>query len=135
MLQELIANALKITVGNYSVMTVNAHVYPDLVPNFNELIETRNAYYPEGYSQRDEHTPILGFGENYLDFLDLCGDFVKERVSVGNKFLRGTAMPMRDIYLVRKDGAATTEEAMSMCEDIADKRWRIACIEWLQRKL
>ena len=135
MLQELIAQAVDVEVGTYSVMTVNAHMYPDLVKDFERIRMTTLAYYPEGYSANDHITPILADGEHYTELLHECFMFVRGRLTDGSAFLAGTAAPMEDIYLSRKGGHVSTEQAIEMCEDIHDIRWRNACIQWLRRRL
>lgn len=136
LLQELVARSCNIGVGCYRVISNNAHVYVDMKgQKAKELLKSNARVYREiNIDQRGKEVPLLHFGENYLDFLAECTDFVNGS-GVKNKWLNEVATPMRDIYLERKDGGMSTERAIVECEAIQDLDWQIACKNWLRRRL
>jgi len=118
-LQEFIALAAGLGVGEYQVVTMNAHVYLAL-PHLDELLHTPMVNHPAL-----ESLPLLEDKDNYQNFLNECEDFVKGTDIVPDNFwLRNVAWPMREWYL--GEGRDPID-----LNRILDDGWRDACKKWL----
>jgi thymidylate synthase len=126
LLQELVSQAAGIPMGAYRVFTNNAHIYTGL-RGYHKMLDTlvrHDRYDPAGA------VPVLGFGDNYIDFLDQCGDFVSGGYSFRNNWLKVVALPMREYYLSRRAGRPLEY----WVDSIKDVNWRVACEEWIKWK-
>ena len=121
-LHELIARALGLKVGMYSVMTNNLHFYLGVYPNEKDIWKSTDivdSVYPRNTF------PILSSGEDYGKVLSDCRLFVDGLFSqLRTEWLRHVAHPMWDVYVNREHGRA---------DDIAADDWREASKRWLQR--
>ena len=127
MLQELIARVLGLYIGGYTVVTNNAHVYKDL-PNVDKMLSTLKPVYP--YDTHPSWTPhgyvsLARTGDSVREFTQECRDFMGGSSNFENQWLHTVALPMRDMYLQRKETGKWTKY------HIADSNWRIACERWL----
>ena len=121
-LQELVAQAIQVEVGEYQVVTMNAHVYLAL-PHLDKMLVP-----PKGNASPLESTPLLSKGELYEEFLTECRDFVHKPEEMPNNFwLRNVAHPMRKWYL------GTSRNLIDLNRILADD-WRDACKKWLHWK-
>lgn len=124
-LQELIANALGLPLGEYRVFTNNLHIYKS-VPNFEYFdgarMDERDIYGGEA----KVHVPLLAEGETYYDFVRDCERFVEGKAeAVKTHWMRNVAMGVYKAWGSRSD---------SDLQEIEDDAWRIACTEWVGRK-
>lgn len=124
-LQELIANAVGVPVGEYMVFTNNLHIY-ESVPNWEyymgKLYEERDIYNGEAKI----HIPVLAEGETYADFVRDCENFVQGNASgFETHWIRNVAESVYKSWGSRSD---------SDLKEIQDDAWRIACTEWVDRK-
>jgi hypothetical protein len=125
-LQELIASAIGIPCGEYTVFTNNLHIYKS-VPNFD--------YYMGGhYEERDiyidgevkNHVPLLLEHETYVDFVTDCQNFVHGKmIAPRTRWMNEVAVPVYNAW-----GSRHTNQL----EGIQDDAWRIACTEWVSRR-
>lgn len=124
-LQELIADAIGIPVGEYLVFTNNLHIY-ESVPNF-------DYYFGGVYDDRDiyageatTHVPLLQGSETYQHFTTDCEKFLDgHRTDFNTHWMNHVATPVYDSWLSRS--------SMDL-ETIEDDAWRIACTEWVARR-
>ena len=125
MLHELIATAAEIELGEYHVLSNNAHVYCKL-PNVDRMLNTPWV--------KHIHLPteaILSPNERYYDFVNECRKFIHEEDSKPKCWwLLHVAKPMKDIYLARKKH----QETRWKLDERLDEGWRDAAKKWLAWK-
>lgn len=125
-LQELMADALELDVGRYSVVTNNAHVYLDL-PNVDRMISTYDAHYFRTEPGKRKHVSLLNGEEKLSHFLIECSYFCNGHMDyVHNEWLSNVAFPIYELWHNREEYNP---------ELITDTYWREACNHWLQRRL
>lgn len=142
-LQEFIAAAVGIPVGVYHQFSNNFHTYLGR-PDVDRLIEQRahTVGYNVLYSVDDRYGVVkpyaLGHGQfNPQAFLDACEALAlqpaNELLAVSNPFLRHVFVPMMQAHALYKEGApfADVYDALARCQA---KDWRVAGIEWMQRR-
>lgn len=126
MLQELIAQASGLELGNYNVVSNNLHMYPGMPgfeAKFNELS------HPDIYTRGLEPFPLLYTGETLEDFFADCEGLVDGRREIFvTRWMINVGKPMYDIWFSRGSGKVYS------IESIAADDWRIACQEWLSRR-
>ena len=125
-LQELVATAIGVELGDYNVFTNNLHFYQNVYPNgaeiWNNLIEGPNPYPYDSF-------PILSYYGLLHTFLEDCQWFVMgEWDRIDSPWLKSVAKPMHDAYLCK-----TLEERRQHALLVEDKVWQKAAIEWLER--
>ena len=124
LLQEVLAHELNLSLGEYRVYTNNAHIYEHHWP----LIERRNEIVTPVLH---EPYPLLGRGDSYRLLCEDCADLVAgELHDLSTPWVNEVAVP---IYLAWKEHKLG-REAYSIA-DIKDENWRIACQDWISRKL
>jgi hypothetical protein len=131
-LHELVALALGKDVGIYRVFTNNLHVYKNL-ENFNEVWQTVSAYDPYR-AGKVKPLPLLEKGENWRDLLDDCERFVylKQRGNFKTAWMMNVVLPIHCAYADRKERKG---DGMKFVNLIVASDWRMACSEWVQRKI
>lgn len=132
LLHELIASCAGLPLGKYKVVTNNLHVYKNM-PNFHAIWNTygsvdryqgENVVYPY---------PLLLEGETYGDFrYDAQAVVEGPIVKLRTNWFRNIVIPM--IVCWNYHRARSTELAMDKCISIAAQDWRLACLEWLERR-
>ncbi len=132
MLQELIARAAGLPIGEYFVFTQNLHIY-ESVPNFNYYMKdpphARNVYrMPEPIRT----VPLLQGTETYADFVEDCYNLVgMPRMPTGpirTYWMRHVGSVIAQVWWGRKAGMPYDTNQI-----LADD-WRIACEEWIARR-
>jgi len=124
-LQELIAFELGVPVGMYHQMSNNYHAYLDL-PIVQSFLD--NPPEPVEYYQQNRVTEVpLLFKEDIRMFIEDCEDMVHGRKPTRVDFLRCVAEPMRESYLLRKEGVHMPMEDQSI-------DWFRAYTEWCERR-
>jgi len=127
LLQEYVANALSLEVGNLHQFTVNLHVYADWVDKWNQ--EGWSTWYADNPSYKSWR-----FGPRNLD-LEEAERFVEEGIHSNRPYqcriLRDNAVPMYDAWETYK--ADDLPKAIHIAGRIYDDDWRAACIQWLER--
>lgn len=119
-LQELIANALKIPVGEYHVFTNNAHIYLDL-PLVESMLETTGAVYPN--RNGEAHVPLLQGDETLQQFCAACTSMVHNEIHSPIHWMDNVAFPAKELWFDRERE-----------NTIIDSNWNQACTKWLRRK-
>ena len=126
MLHELVARGCGIPMGDYYVITNNAHVYPEM-PRYSEIMSDlwhHDAYGPEVGGV--EPYPLLAYNEDWSDFLHDAELFCEGKHSrLKTKWFDGVALPMQRAWESRAQADLDSIEAMD---------WRLACIDWVNRR-
>jgi thymidylate synthase len=136
MLQEFIANSLRVEVGTYTQLSNNMHVYLDVLPlsKFNDF-ENQNLYL---HLEPSTMLPLIADDEmpedfeadlqQFFDVYELNGA-VDSEVTYITKFFNKVVDPMVSTWQGRNSKLWTTE-----VETIGSSDWRIAVEAWLQRR-
>lgn len=126
MLQQLIAEDLKLKLGYYHVITNNLHVYKEM-PNFEEIfnrtIESPDLQLPAMSLLQDGET-MENFLLDAVEFVD--NDFTNLRCS----WFIEVAVPMFLVYMQRKIGVKDPY----LVNTIQSQDWRKACRLWVEWK-
>lgn len=132
LLQELIANAAGIPIGEYNVFTNNGHFYLDM-PNADRIW----ASYPPSndpykYGHMKASPPLLQGSETYKDFVHQCERIVKftGQVDMTNRWLANVAFPMITAYRRRLLG----ESGMDHIHKVVGQDWQAAATQWVELK-
>ena len=126
LLQELITHCTGLSMGTYSVFSVNAHMYERHWP----LIETRTSV---RVPPLEEYYPLLYGKETYEDFAGDCRHFLEG--GFGGSECRWMEEVAEPIYFAWKDyKAGNTHSCLEGIDEIKADDWRIACREWILRK-
>lgn len=125
MLQELIAQACRIPLGTYYVVSNNLHIYKS-VPKFDYymggLYVSANLYY--GLEEL-VHIPLLQDDETYKDFVEDCEALVENDWKFTTFWMREVGYPIYQAWFERND---------ANLDRITAPDWRIACREWVERR-
>ena len=126
-LQEYIANAVNLDVGNLYQFSNNLHVYEDWVDRWDR------GGWDDWYGQRPALI-ALRFGPKTLD-LEEAARFVEEGIHSNrpyqSRILKENAVPMYDAWEIYKQG--DLPKAIHVASRIYDDDWRNGCVEWLVR--
>lgn len=129
-LQQVLAEALGLEVGNYVQFSNNFHAYTaneqvkafmDSPPDIEDLYLAENA---------PPILPILG-SQSLSQFLEDCEIFCNYNGTMcKNEFLRNVAEPLRVTYILRKAGIPFDH----VIADVPDCDWKVAVQQWLERR-
>lgn len=127
MLQELVANATRIPIGKYTVVSNNLHIYKS-IPSYDYYMGgayQEDNVYNVGLNVVDTYIPLLQSGELYRDFAQDCEALVDGESSFITYWMNNVGYPIHKAWFERTD---------SNLEQIATPDWRIACVEWVNRR-
>ena len=127
-LHEIIARNAGMLPGVYHVFSKNVHMYKNM-PRFDELW---NSLYQYDHYKEDDVNPYP-INEDYVDLARGCEYFVKSGEITGVDWIDEVVAPMHDAWDSHRRGH--TENAIEMCEHIEASDWRLACKEWLERRI
>lgn len=130
-LHELVAHGADMDIGTYRVFTNNLHVYTetDVAKQFLQGPVRHDVY------QKGIDLPLLKMKETVEDLFEDCENFIQtERIDnkiFKTEWVNTVAAPMYMAYMqrVKKSG-----DGLQYAERIQAEDWRIACVEWIQRK-
>ena len=128
-LHQIICEAVGVDIGNYNVMTNNLHIY-DNVPEigyYMDRIVGPEDRYEDGL---ESHMDILQDGDLH-EFLVSCEHFISNPGGTHNDWMGSVAQPMYHSYMQRKSKKG---DGHAIAETIAAPDWRLACLEWIERK-
>jgi thymidylate synthase len=132
-LHELVAHGAGMEMGTYRVFTNNLHVYTetDVYQNF-----SKGPVRQDPYHSIDTY-PLLNGKETVENLLQDCEDFIDEKKPVANtvyrtKWINEVAAPMYMAYRVR---ICKTGDGLDYVEKIQAEDWRLACRQWIERKI
>lgn len=129
-LHELVARSCKMELGKYQVITNNLHVYPDM-PRFEEIMHDGLHWSVTG--EYDVY-PILHPGERWHDLYSDCATITYGKytpMSYSTRWVQNVAVPMMAAYL---EGPKNHSARVRWAETVQDEGWRIAALDWLERR-
>lgn len=128
-LQELIADAVGVPVGEYRQFSNNFHVYTD-----NAMVKEFLQTPPSTYNLYDSETiiPLLRPDEDWQQFRSDCQDLVRGKGAYRTYFMRYVAQPLCEAYLSRKAGLPTAPE--TWLSAVPDCDWKTAYKMWVERR-
>jgi thymidylate synthase len=133
-LQEYLAGRLGLSVGVYTQMSFNAHVYTEIcdVKNTISPITRIDDRYPQlsGY----EFPMMITHEDKYLWDDDLYDFFERGITEPPNhaprtQFFREVVHPMYRLWEGRR-----TSRVLELAEQVLAPDWRMACLEWISRR-
>lgn len=145
-LLEYVAAATGLPMGVYRQFSNNFHLYTNVVPEaqlmpWSRDVEATDRYYSGEYASRKlveglRQVPLVGPDEEPLMFtLDTFfqhDNVMDPSFSFGGVFMDKVAAPMYRAWFAHK--AKDYDAAREAAEQIKADDWRIACLEWLQRR-
>jgi hypothetical protein len=139
-LQEYVASAVGVRVGTYTQFSDSWHVYEDN-PFFRKIVAAEDIdhldYHRSGLRHLETTALVNGYIEDWdLDLNKFMGDdWYDSRYS--DIFFRGVATPMRQTWEIfsDRDNKCRISNALGMAETIQSQDWRMACIDWLDRRM
>ena len=144
MLQEYMAGRIGVEVGVYNQISDSFHVYVSLYKQMDEAMPDQDYYslkYPMISNPYEKHVkpyPMVSepeyFDEDLEKFFKYCYNNTEDYV-YSNQFFTDVAIPMERAWqLHREDGQ--TQAAINLLDVLCKAEdWKIACIDWLQRRL
>lgn len=120
-LQEVVARAIKVPLGNYRVMANNLHIYQhhwELLENLDRNLSTPNTPTLGAY-------PILFSEETYPQLTAACEAFFAGTTGHSCAWVDDVVAPMAMIYKARKAGIPAEHYRAVKCP-----AWREACEHW-----
>lgn len=127
-LQELIAHAVGLPMGEYRQFSNNWHAYLNN-PQVRDFLDTPPVSSEDYYVDRNvQPHPLLQGNERYEHLLEDCAYFLNGRTSMRTHFMRDVAVPLRDAYLTRASGGAVEWARIPTCD------WGVAFTEWCDRR-
>lgn len=131
MLQELLARALELDIGEYFQITNNLHIY-DGIPN-RDLYDRPVPYWECAYTAgKAEPYPLIRAQlEHWLQDLE---EFMKTPLNSSgyyDPFFPEVAVPIMKAWEARKNRTSNGLEELEQCKATD---WRLACTEWIQRR-
>jgi thymidylate synthase len=144
-LLEFIASATGIPMGVYRQFSNNFHLYTNIVPHENLMPLARNVEETDKYLMRDgKHlnkvlvvpplrkvplmqTDLTTFEEDLFAFMAENRGY-----EYAEPFFKSVAIPMYQAHTLYRD--KDYNGAIERALDIKADDWRMACVEWLQRK-
>ncbi len=146
-LLEYLAANTGIPMGVYRQFSNNFHLYTNIVPRTNIMPLARDVDMTETYYVYESHhsrvkvpfpglskVPLVNDPERFEDEL-WAFNFAEGGLDANNftePFFRRVAVPMFNAYMYKKD--RNYEAALDMARLIGADDWRMACIQWLERK-
>ena len=134
-IQEFIASAVGVLVGEYRTFTTNLHLYTELYSATKHVGSPPSSEDYNYYASREvEPLPIM-LNADYAAFLRDCEAFCRDPFNgdaeYSHPFFLGVAHPMAMIGRTRrgKDGTGEGWAAKVKASD-----WRRAAFEWIQRR-
>lgn len=138
MLQEFMAAAIGVPVGVYEQISNNLHLYDSVLNKVEGLtMGDRDNHIYEDHGEEAIHPMVSIDHEAWLAELAM---FMENPYAAGfrERFFRKVAIPMHRSWEAWKNQDNKREqriqEAMFHAEDIGALDWRIACMEWLDRR-
>lgn len=142
MLQEFLASAIGVPVGRYWQVSSNLHAYVTTLEPVKELADLA----ADGYRTTEtDYYLAPGYAETYPMMTspltiwqqDLA-IFMKEGPIIGfrDPFFRQVVTPLWQAHKALKTGTAPGkyDAAMEILEQCRAHDWRVACMEWVQRR-
>jgi thymidylate synthase len=132
-LLEYMAARLELGVGRYYQVSNNLHAYVEQLDKLKGLTPEYENYLTIGKNQLSYNPPALV--DDHICFDEELEEFFNDdkREKFKNSYLEKTAVPMKKSWKLWKN--KKIKEAIKEAEKIDDRAWKIACVEWLQRRM
>jgi hypothetical protein len=121
LLQEFIAAAAGLDLGNYTVMTNNLHLYTKM-PNIENILRGASVRHVS-----DTCDTMFTHEDNPIDLIADCVDLCNDKIPHRTHWMRNVAVPMYMAYL-NKEARQVYNAA------IQDSAWAYACQQWTMRR-
>lgn len=136
-LQEFIARAVGVEVGVYSQVSDSFHVYIDR-PDFEKNFGTEYVGSPRRWRYDNTVRPfaLINDGTPWREWLSQCELFCEEGAVVyenADPYFTMVATPLYEAWKLHKAG--NTGHAIMSLGDMVFCDWKVACCEWLNRRL
>lgn len=135
-LQEVMASWIGVPVGNYWQITTNFHAYMNTLEKVKFLQD--KPYEPTNYElDRVEPYPIVNSPiETWFGELEVFMSEGASALGYSDIFFRKTAVPMLLSWnhWKNKEDPDHMNKAITAANDILATDWRLACLEWLERR-
>lgn len=134
-LQEFVAQACGLKVGEYYQVSNNWHVYEKF---FTLVDNAKTSCGPDWYADESIRTvDILPSPEWASIFLEECEQFVEQQMagtfgSFQSQYFNWVMIPMAKAWAAYKDG--NKDRAFNYCSTIKDDAVSVACAHWLARR-
>lgn len=135
-LQEFIAAAVGVRIGEYRTISTNLHLYTELYDASRYLdIPPYSAAYDLYSSYKVRPYPLIMDGSKYEDFLQDCERFCDNpylyTVKYSDPFFKKVAHPMALISKMRKSKNGT---GLTYVDSIKAEDWKMAVLDWINRR-
>lgn len=144
MLQEVMAAWVGVPVGVYRQVSNNWHAYVDTYEKVRSLAQHAvqpphaGVKAPNPYDDTVVPYPMVN-GDIHEWMSDLAMFMAQEGQAAGYRdvFFRRVALPIVRVHRLYRELASPSNyhSALDMCKDIVAMDWRMACEQWLQRRL
>jgi hypothetical protein len=132
-LHELMALSCELRMRHYRVLSNNCHIYPDM-PNFSNIWNSLSGFsvYPV-----TNHVPIIHPGETMEDLLEDCSHIIELTwfsdlaFEPKTRWVRNVVIPIMESWEARK----CDQDGLSELDQCIAEDWRIACRQWLERRM
>lgn len=134
-MQEFVASAVSLRMGEYRQVSNNLHLYTELY-DAKRYLDTPPDYEVYDAYMRGAVRPVpIMLSTDYKGFLEDCEKFCAQPFNqyarYNNPWFLNVATPMAIISRERRAGTST---GLEWAEKIQASDWRIAAIEWIQRR-
>ena len=129
MLQEVLATMIGCDVGEYNQFSNNMHLYPE-VKNHRELLTLTDPGNP--YPGLITHV-LVNHPDTWFSELDTFLRAPEVPFQCKNGLFYYVAFPMYRVWQCYKKGMG--REALAWVDAIEDEAWKLACTQWIQRRL
>lgn len=129
-LQEYIATAVGFPVGVYRQFSNNLHLYLNVLSKEQALVMAEDVDATDMYAEGIKCEPMIREpGDWNSDLGNFMRDPMKKRKYV-EPFFSETAVPMYEAWALKDEGVL----GLNIAKDISAQDWRLACVEWIERR-
>lgn len=143
MLQEYVASAIDVEIGEYTQVSDSFHAYTKVFDEMHSRLEESDAF--DYYSMKHFENPYSNKSINYYPMFnsdnieDWNKELVKfldrkpfENIEFDDVFFSSVAVPLQDAWFLHKQGE--TDDAMSEVQNCIATDWATAGFDWLLRR-
>ena len=144
MLQEYVASAIDVEIGEYTQVSDSFHAYTKVFDEMHSRLEESDAF--DYYSMKHFENPYSNKSINYYPMFnsdnieDWNKELVKfldrkpfENIEFDDVFFSSVAVPLQDAWFLHKQGE--TDDAMSEVQNCIATDWATAGFDWLLRRV
>lgn len=133
-LQEFVASALQVPVGEYRQFSNNFHLYTELYDARKYVVSPPNDVEYDGYRAGNVTSRPIMENDNWMGFSLDCSSFCRSPFSYNDyqhAFFKHTAWPMAMVSYDRKNNKS---DGVKWAEKIESSDWRLATLQWIERR-